>query len=69
MSVRHGSTNQPEFTLCGFAFDAHDSGDADEPIIFAKRGEVVTCEECRAVIDYIRQHYRGGSYRFLGEKA
>lgn len=39
-----------EFTVCGMAFDAHDSGDHDEPIVFAGVGEVVTCEECRRIV-------------------
>ena len=29
-----------EFTVCGMAFDAHDSCDHDEPIVFAGAGEV-----------------------------
>jgi hypothetical protein len=44
-----------EFTLCGMAFDAYDSGDADEPIVMAQPRELVTCAECRAVIDYARR--------------
>lgn len=43
-----------EFTLCGLAFDAHDSGDHDEPVIMAAPGQLVNCVECRAVIDYVR---------------
>ena len=39
-----------EFTVCGFAFDAHDSGDHDEPIVFAGNGEAVTCPECRRIV-------------------
>lgn len=69
MSVRHGPSSMPEIMLCGLAFDAYESGDVDEPVIEAKADELVTCPECRAVIDYIRQRYRGGSYRFLGERA
>jgi hypothetical protein len=64
--VIHAPSAAVEFVLCGFAFDAYDSGDADEPIIEAKPGETVTCPECRAVIDYMRKAYPRG-YRFSGE--
>lgn len=37
---------QPEFSLCGDAFDAFDSGDASEPYEFAKPGESITCAIC-----------------------
>lgn len=39
-----------EFAACGLAFDAHDSGDHDEPVIFAGAGEAVTCPECRRIV-------------------
>jgi len=62
MSAKHGLANSQgfEFTLCGIAYDAFESGDADEKVTFAKSGERVTCEECREVIDHIRkfQGYR-----------
>jgi hypothetical protein len=54
--VLHGE-GQQEHSLCGMAFDAFDSGDAEEPIIFAKSGEVVTCQECRAELDFVRRAY------------
>jgi hypothetical protein len=53
-----------EHALCGLAYDAHLSGDTDDPVIFAARGQVVTCEYCRAVIADIRRSYRG--FRYLG---
>ena len=59
--VLHGE-GQQEHSLCGMAFDAFDSGDADEPIIFAKSGEVVTCPECRAELDFVRRCYRKYCY-------
>ncbi|MCF6783361.1 hypothetical protein [Stutzerimonas stutzeri] len=37
---------QPEFSLCGDAFDAFDSGDAEEPHSIAGPGESITCPEC-----------------------
>lgn len=43
-----------EFAACGMAFDAHDSGAADHPIVFAESGERITCEECRRALDYYR---------------
>jgi len=48
-----------EHTLCGSAFDAYESGDLDEPIIFAKKGEIVTCPECKLEIDYIKKTFNG----------
>lgn len=49
-----------EFTLCGVAFDAFDTGDAEEPVVFAQAGELITCKECRNVIDHARafKNYR-----------
>lgn len=43
-----------EYTACGMAFDAHDSGDEDEPIVFAEPGKVYDCAECRRVVDAYR---------------
>ena len=54
-----------EHSLCGWAFDAYASGDADAPIVFAQPGETVTCPECLAVIRYIRSAFSGN--RYLGE--
>ena len=54
---------EQEHSLCGMAFDAYDSGDADEPIVFAKPGEIVTCKHCRAHIDFVRRKYRAYRYR------
>ncbi|WP_152546267.1 hypothetical protein [Bordetella bronchiseptica] len=48
----HLSGTEAERTACGMAFDAFDSGDADEPVEFAQPGQVATCPECRAVVDY-----------------
>lgn len=53
-----------EFTLCGIAFDAHDSGDADEPVVFANPGQAVDCEDCRRIIDYVKSFKR---YRQPGD--
>lgn len=55
--VRHGQDTTGEFTACGMAFDAYDSGDADEPIVFVKGKETVTCQDCRDVIDYFKMTF------------
>lgn len=47
-----------EHALCGLSFDAHDSGDADAPVVFAKTGEMVTCRMCRLEIDHVRETFR-----------
>jgi len=59
MSDKHamGDGNGGEFTICGMAFDAYESGDADEQVVFAKPKEVVTCKECRAAIDYVKSAF------------
>lgn len=54
----HGE-GHTEFTLCGLACDAHESGDHDEPVVSAKPGELVTCHECRQVLDRIRGEFKG----------
>lgn len=51
-----------EHALCGMAFDAFQSGDADEPIKFAAAGQRVTCEACRRHIDFVRRAYKGYTY-------
>lgn len=57
MSEQLHAEGEQEHSLCGMAFDAFESGDAEEPIVFAKKGEIVTCEECRAHIDYVRKNF------------
>ncbi|CAA2409827.1 hypothetical protein [Xanthomonas phage Suba] len=54
--MKHGTDpgQGSEFTICGIAFDAHDSGDYDRTIEFAQPGEVITCPECRKVIAYFK---------------
>lgn len=47
-----------EHALCGLSFDAHQSGDADEPVVFAMPGELVTCNLCRLEIDHVRETFR-----------
>ena len=51
-----------EFTLCGVAMDAYESGDEDRPVVFAADGEVVTCEDCRSVIEHVRAHFTDVRY-------
>jgi hypothetical protein len=47
-----------EYTVCGLAFDAYDSGDAAEPVVMAEEGQVYTCENCRRVIAWHRMFKR-----------
>ena len=56
--VVHGDGCLPEFTLCGLAFDAHISGDLEEPVEFAQIGDLVTCEDCREVLDHVRRNFK-----------
>lgn len=50
-NVRHFANSiVPEYTACGMAFDAYESGDAEEQIIFAAPGETVTCVGSRKII-------------------
>lgn len=53
-ATRHLWGHLPEFTACGVAFDAHDSGDYDEKIVFAASGESVNCPHCAAVVAYYK---------------
>lgn len=54
-----------EHSLCGLAFDAFDSGDHEEPVVFAERGEKVTCETCREHIDWVRNNFTK-AYGYVG---
>ena len=51
-----------EHTLCGFAPEAFESGDSEEPIVFAAPGELITCKTCRAEIDHVRKRFN--RYRY-----
>lgn len=44
-----------EYSVCGLAIDAYESGDESEPVLFANAGEVVTCRLCREIVGEIRQ--------------
>ena len=46
-----------EHSLCGWAPDAFESGDAEGPVVFAGAGETVTCKGCIAVIRYVRDNF------------
>ena len=49
--VRHMvSPVMAEYSLCGMAFDAYESGDAEDQIIFAQSGETITCIGCKKII-------------------
>lgn len=54
--VIHAAGEQ-EHALCGMAFDAYETGDADAPIVFAEPGQKVTCEFCCRVVDFVQSHY------------
>jgi hypothetical protein len=57
----HGpGAGQGEHAMCGLAFDAHDSGDHSVPVVFAKPGEVVTCETCRMYIEHVFARFTSG---------
>lgn len=43
-----------EFSLCGDAFDAYDSGDAEEEHEIVGAGGVVTCQQCCTIISEIK---------------
>jgi hypothetical protein len=57
-AVHAPGNGQGEHSLCGLAFDAYETGDVDDPVIFATAGGLVTCPECRALINYIRESFR-----------
>ena len=63
MTVQRHAPGQQEHSLCGLAPDAFESGDVDEPVVFAEAGEMVTCKDCRSAIDWARQNFR--RYRYL----
>lgn len=58
--------NGGEFSLCGDAFDLGDNEPGEDNPRFAEPGDLVTCEDCREVIDVCRALKR---YRFPKEKA
>lgn len=47
-----------EFTVCGLSFDAHETGDADHPVVMAQSGQTVTCEACRKTIAFMKTFTR-----------
>lgn len=57
MSMRVCAENaiNAEFTLCGDAFDAFASGDADEEHECAEPGGVITCPNCCKIIKDLRE--------------
>ncbi|WP_199028472.1 hypothetical protein [Ralstonia sp. ASV6] len=58
MKHAKGTIAGREYSLCGLACDAHESGDTDEPVEFAEAGELVTCVECRDAIDHVRASFK-----------
>lgn len=57
-----------EHTLCGFAPEAFESGDADTPIVFAVPGQTVTCPTCCQLIEHCREAFRRNGDRFTLKK-
>lgn len=56
MTTKHASDPAfSEYTVCGLAYDAHESGDHDEQVLFAEDGEPVTCLKCREVVTEVRR--------------
>lgn len=53
-----------EHSLCGIAFDAFDSGDSEEPVVFAEPGQLVTCTACKEHLDHAQKSFKG--YRYVG---
>jgi len=49
-----GPTAGGDYTMCGLALDAYESGDESEPVVMAAPGELITCKGCRAVIAYFK---------------
>lgn len=45
---------QPEFSLCGDAFDGYDSGDLSEPFEFVGPGQSINCPRCCMAVREIK---------------
>jgi len=59
-SILHaGNPLNSEFTLCGDAFDIEAVDKNTNAPVFATKGQVINCSECRKVIDYCA-NLRGG---------
>lgn len=54
--VRHAISDNGEFMLCGLAYDEPD--DDGREIVQTRPGEMVTCENCRTVMDHVRRTFR-----------
>jgi hypothetical protein len=65
MTELHGIGDQGEFMLCGLAFDAFESGDHHEPVKQAKKGQTITCPDCRRVLDVLRTSYGPRGYKYI----
>lgn len=57
MSKLHALSHVPEIMACGLADDAFLSGDHDEPIFWATRGQKVTCKDCLRAIEHYKFNY------------
>ena len=46
-----------EHTLCGLAFDAHESGDLEEAVQYAAPGKPVRCALCLRMIEHVYENF------------
>ena len=55
--VHYMSSDDGEFTLCGYAFDAFSSGNMDEDVgeMKATSSKTVTCPDCVRMIERIKK--------------
>jgi hypothetical protein len=63
MNIKHArNCIGDDRTLCGFASEGEARDDGDPPPVYAQPGESVTCEDCKRVINHVRQSIRRASY-------
>lgn len=60
MTIHASCAHGDNLTLCGLAeegacMDDCETGD-DEPPVFARPGEKITCLDCRSIIDHCRRY-------------
>lgn len=62
MKICAQKPNQPEYSLCGDAYDAPETEDDVEDFSIATPGQRVTCEDCKSAIQEIYTNYTIGGY-------
>lgn len=60
---RCGEGDTGDYTLCGLAHDAHDTGDEETIIIIARKGETVNCPNCLNHIRYVINSFPNNRFR------